>query len=528
MENRVKAIEVENLWYRYSGSNNWVLRGINFIIYHGETVAIVGPFGCGKTTLFRVLTGIAEKVYGGELRGEIRIYGKNLREYNAKELTKQIGILFQNPLLQFIDYVVEDDMYSFAEEYYHEREYIEKQISAVLDFFSVKKYAKKRVFELSGGELRRVAIAKLVLIKPRIILMDEPLLWLDHSGISDFIRLLNVLKELKLTIILSEHRIIPLLRFIDRLLLMDRGRIIAIKDLRSFREGGNSFKEVIGCSIERNYLEKILKTYGTKSMEKNYLRGQECYPNETCDLYIEDLWFKYNRHDKWILKGVYLKGSIGDLIVILGDNGSGKTTLLKLISGILKPVRGKIFIVGKKPFKNRNKIFFVPQIYHVSFSEETVFDELATLTCIQKNNECREKIFSILKKYGLQEKIYESPYNLSWGQQLLLNIILAVLSRRTIVLFDEPTTGLSYADKIIVAEAIRKMNALRIVVTHDIDFATLLRPNKLYVLHKASLKPLNTEHFIENNMLLVKNTYDFLRKILGKKIVGDIDVLNSP
>ena len=95
------------------------------------------------------------------------------------------------------------------------------------------------------------------------------------------------------------------------------------------------------------------------------------------------------------------------------------------------------------------------------------------------------------------------------------------------MLFDEPTTGLSYADKITIAQAIRDMCSLRIVVTHDIDFAVLLRPNKLYVLHNGVLKPLDVERFIEDNTPLTKSSYEFLRKIVGEKIVGDISVLDS-
>ncbi len=520
MEKTRIALEVNNLWYRYNISQQWVLKNVNFFVREGETVAIVGPFGCGKTTLFRVLTGIAEKVYGGELRGEIRIFGKPISEYNSKELTRHIGILFQNPMLQFIEYVVEDDLYSFAEKYYSDHNYIERQIETVLDFFGIKKLRKKRVFELSGGELRKVAIAKLMILKPRILLMDEPLLWLDQRGVGSFLKLLNILKSLGLTIVISEHRVLPLIPFVDKIVIMDNGRISSIKDV----------KKILKDNVkEREYVFQTNRiTAGVNNILENYpidrLVASKCMK----DLCLENVWFKYSKRGPWVLREVNFSAKLGELVVILGDNGSGKTTLLKIISGMLKPTRGKVSILGYNPAKKKDEVYFVPQVHHVSFSEETVFDEVAKIVCTGKNKHrnCKELVIKILEQYGLVDKLYESPYNLSWGQQLLLNIVLAILSKRKIILFDEPTTGLSYADKIAIARIIRRMGSLRILTTHDVDFAAMLKPSRLYMITGGKLYLIDVGAFIERTIPIVKSSYELLKNILGEKLVGDIDVLD--
>jgi len=219
-------IEVENLTFKYATAKAPSLIDINLKINEGEFVILTGPSGCGKTTLCRCLNGLIPNFYPGELKGKIYVAGLNVLKTQTSELSKYVGFVFQNPENQLFSLSVERDIAFGPENLGLSKEEIKKRVEWALEVTGTSSLRDYAPYELSGGQQQKVAIACVLAMKPKIIILDEPTSFLDPKSALEILKVINKLnEELKITIILVEHRLDIVSRFADRVIVMNQGKI---------------------------------------------------------------------------------------------------------------------------------------------------------------------------------------------------------------------------------------------------------------------------------------------------------------
>lgn len=228
------VIKVENLTYAYPTSRDFVLKNISFEVQRGEVLAVIGPNGAGKSTLLKSLNGLVPHFYGGRYGGRVIVAGHEVLKTPISTLSTKVGFVFQDP---------EDQISGLALTVWEEvafglmmlgypREIIEERVREAIDYVGLKGLENRSPFELSGGEMQRLAIATVLAVKPEVIVMDEPTAQLDPLGKFEVLSVVRRLAEEGATIVIAEHEIEDVVYFADKMLLLDNGRAVAYGDAR--------------------------------------------------------------------------------------------------------------------------------------------------------------------------------------------------------------------------------------------------------------------------------------------------------
>jgi energy-coupling factor transporter ATPase len=221
------VVDFKNFTYTYSDSEKPALKEINMDIENGEFVILTGPSGCGKTTLCRCFNGLIPHFYNGEITGHLSVAGLDVKETPTSVLSQYVGFVFQNPENQLFALSVEKDIAFGLENLGLDRREMLERVNWALEITGIKDLREKAPYELSGGQQQRVAIASVLAMKPKMIVLDEPTSFLDPLSakkILDVVGHLN--KDLKLTVVLVEHRLDLASVYADRILIMDEGTIM--------------------------------------------------------------------------------------------------------------------------------------------------------------------------------------------------------------------------------------------------------------------------------------------------------------
>lgn len=219
-------IEVENLSFKYYG-REYALKDVSLEVRQGEFVVLAGRSGCGKTTLLRCLNGLIPNFYEGYFSGRVLVDGMDTRETPPHILSQTAGMVFQNPDNQLFALSVEADVAFPLENLGLPRDLILERVEWALKTLKIEDLRHRSPFELSGGQKQKVAIASVLAMKPKILLLDEPTSSLDPFSAKNLVEsIIELNKREKLTIVISEHRLELLLPCADRLIVMDKGRVV--------------------------------------------------------------------------------------------------------------------------------------------------------------------------------------------------------------------------------------------------------------------------------------------------------------
>ncbi|MDU1009639.1 MAG: ABC transporter ATP-binding protein, partial [Finegoldia magna] len=418
-------------------------------------ILLCGKSGCGKSTLLKLINGIIPEFYDGDICGSVRVNGINTFTTEIHELSKFVGSVFQNPKTQFYTTNTTDEIAFGLENYGIDTETINKRITEVEKDLRLERLMNKNIFNLSGGEKQKIAIASTYALSPEIFVLDEPSSSLDIKSMKELSQTIENLKAMGKTIIIAEHRLWYLKDIVDRAIYMEDGKIIREYNMEE---------------IEKLSEDERLKTGLRHSSYKdiNLVNNEESF-NEESSLEIRNLIFK--RNARTILSIDNLKFSYGNIIGIVGENGIGKSTFAKIVCGLYKTNRGEILKADKR-FNRRNRIkesLLVMQEVNYQLFTDTVFDEILLTSKIRDKN----IINTYLKDMELENIIDRNPHTLSGGQKQRVIILSALLSGKKILFFDEPTSGLDYRNMKIVAKNIKKVkkkDRLILIISHDIEF----------------------------------------------------------
>ncbi len=237
-------INFNNFHYRYKGNEEYALKDINIKIQKNKFILLAGETGSGKTTLIRCFNGLIPQFYAGYYKGSVEINGKDTAETPIADLSTDVGIVFQNPENQLIAMNVEHEIAFGLENLGVPREEMEKRINEVVRITEIEHLLDKAPFELSGGEQQRVAIASILVLNPRILILDEPTALLDPYMADKIIVLLKDIQlEKEITIMISEHRMDLVLPLSDEVILIKEGEVIE-HDERDTVINGLNFKNL--------------------------------------------------------------------------------------------------------------------------------------------------------------------------------------------------------------------------------------------------------------------------------------------
>ncbi|WP_127592719.1 energy-coupling factor ABC transporter ATP-binding protein [Paenibacillus lautus] len=223
----MSIITIKNLSYQYPISESDALKNVNVTIERGKLYALIGANGGGKTTLCNVIRGFIPHFYKGDLRGEVLIEGKDIREWEMGELSQKIGYVFQNPFTQISgvkDNVFEEIAFGL-ENLGMEPGLIREKVDQVIQMLEIDYLRDKNPFELSGGQKQRVALASIIVMEPDVLVIDEPTSQLDPKGTEEVFKIIELMKKKGKTIILVEHKIELIAEYADNVILLSEGEV---------------------------------------------------------------------------------------------------------------------------------------------------------------------------------------------------------------------------------------------------------------------------------------------------------------
>lgn len=223
----MSIITIKNLSYQYPISESDALKNVNVTIERGKLYALIGANGGGKTTLCNVIRGFIPHFYKGDLRGEVLIEGKDIREWEMGELSQKIGYVFQNPFTQISgvkDNVFEEIAFGL-ENLGMEPALIREKVDQVINMLEIGYLRDKNPFELSGGQKQRVALASIIVMEPDVLVIDEPTSQLDPKGTEEVFKIIELMKKKGKTIILVEHKIELIAEYADDVILLSEGEV---------------------------------------------------------------------------------------------------------------------------------------------------------------------------------------------------------------------------------------------------------------------------------------------------------------
>jgi len=222
----MKAVEVRGLKYRYPYSEEYVLKGVDLEISEGDFLLLAGASGSGKTTLARAIVGLIPQFYGGDYKGEVRVFDMDPASTPIYEVTEKVGFLFQNPENQIFMTTVERDIVFGMEFRGFPKRLMRERLTWVSNELDIARLLGRRTEDLSGGEKQLVALAGLLVLRPSLLILDEPSAYLSPSSAKTFLEILKKLnQEYGITIIVIDHRLDLLIRYVNRVAVIFDGSI---------------------------------------------------------------------------------------------------------------------------------------------------------------------------------------------------------------------------------------------------------------------------------------------------------------
>ena len=491
-------ISFKNFSFKYNNVVDKTLKNIDLTINKGEKVLIVGPSGSGKSTLSHCINGLIPFSYNGEIEGELIIDNIKPYEESLSDVSKKVGTILQDQDSQFIGLSVGEDVaFNFENNAMPLNEMKVKVIDA-LELVNMVDFINHSPYELSGGQKQRVSLAGVLGSDAEVLLFDEPLANLDPASGKEIMQLINDIHEkTNKTIIIVEHRIEDVLEQpFDKVIVVNKGEVQGFgtpdEILKSDLLKNNGLREPLyleamklaGCDISGSENLKDLTNIDERNKEvlKNWFNNEtsnkDSIIKEEKILEVKNLAFS---HDgiKNTINDVSFHLNKGEILAVLGNNGAGKSTLCRLITGILKPQKGSIFLnnqcIDSWSIKQKGSaIGYVMQNPNQMISQHMIKDEIALgLKCRNySKEEIDKKVEEVLKICGLYPYRNWPVSALSYGQKKRVTIASILAINPEVIILDEPTAGQDYKHYTEFMEFIKELSAQGIsiiLITHDMQ-----------------------------------------------------------
>lgn len=527
----VSQLSLENVTFTYPEQSRSVLHGIDLEIDAGEFILLTGLSGSGKSTLLRLFNGLVPYYSGGVFSGAYAFADKRVGKSDVLSLTEHCGLVFQDPEKQLIMTTVEREIAFGLENLGVEQSPLRRQVEEILTFFDLRAFRNKNVWELSSGQMQKVAIASAVAMNPQVLLLDEPTSQLDPVAAEEVLQLVQRLNtELGLTILLVEHRTEKCLYAVDRIVHLKSGVICYDGAPSSFipwaKDHAPSFCPPVPRLFQASKADAVPLTVKEAKplLEKATV---ECTEKDATSLKREGqpivlsakkMDYRWPKTGERILDKVDFNLHSGERVGLIGSNGAGKSTLLQLLAGVRQPTRGKV--TGEKGF-----VGYLSQNPNDYLIHDTLQDELFyTQENLGKRDELG--VENVLKRLHLYDKRFRHPRDFSSGERQRAALASILSGDPTALLLDEPTRGM---DPVLKEELgdwmqteVTRGKAI-LVVTHDMEFVARYM-DRVILLESGKILSQGRPHDILHGGLFYTTPLNILFRSRNLKVLTRKDI----
>lgn len=440
--NAMPVASLTGFRYRYPFGTEDALDIADLRIDEGLTV-VRGGSGSGKSSLLRVFNGLVPHFHGGTVGGRAVVRGHDVITTATRVLAGEVGFVFQDPELQSVYPTVERDVAFGLENIAMAPPAMGARVGEALERTGIAHLRGRAVASLSGGERQRLALAGVLAMRPRVLVLDEPLSQLDEDGARSVVAILGALATNGTAVVVAEHRLDQLGLLDARTLTVKGGRIVDAAPLQPSRVAGMRVSPSVA--------------HGAPSTIAWRLSGVSSGPTRTP-----------------ILEGIDLEGRAGEIVALVGPNGGGKTTLLRTIAGLLAPLSGQVL-------REPGRVAFLPQNPMALLHRATVSAEVAWTV---RGDPPSGDAAMLIAELGLAHLAARDPRDLSTGERQRAAIAAVLAGEPTIAVLDEPTRGMDDAARDALCRAVLRMRAAGtsiVIATHDKNLVAALADRTIAV-----------------------------------------------
>ncbi|MGO9078057.1 MAG: ABC transporter ATP-binding protein [Streptosporangiaceae bacterium] len=510
-------LQARDVSFAYLGAARAALRHIDLDVSAGEVVLITGASGCGKSTLALALSGLIPARVHGELRGQVTFAGQPLSGLRPHEASQLVGMVFQNPNLQLINHTVQSEVAFGPENLALSQAEIAARVGWCLQVTGMDGMRKATTVTLSGGQKQRTAIAATLAMRPRILVLDEPLSDLDPVGAQEVLGTLRRLARDEGTgVVIIEHRVDEVMAWADRVVLMHGGRVLldraargAWDDEAPWRATGVGVPDLVRLahavpdafpgappySVEAA-ADVLRDTWFVPALARAVAAGPAAVPRQAPapgsagpgvgpgpgrgagPPVLSWAGVSVDFDKKRVVDDVTLDIAEGEWVALVGANGSGKSTLTGLTVGLGKASSGTVRFRGEpvrpgRIFENAAKVALLLQAADEMLFAETVLGELEFGTKFRAvpDNPVLD-LAGAIEFFGFSDQKQASPWELSQGGRQRLALAAILVGAPGVLVLDEPTTGQDADHKrafLQLLDRVRETTGLTVVtITHDI------------------------------------------------------------
>lgn len=517
-------IEVKDVTFTYSGAQRHALERVSLAVAEGEFVGIIGPSGAGKSTLAGVMSGAVPHHFSGELYGACLVDGKDTCEVTLTDVSRLVGSVLQDIDAQFVASNVRDELLFGLENFGVAHDEIPARMQQALETVGIEDLRDREIATLSGGQKQKVAIAAILALRPRVLVLDEPTAALDPaSSTLVFETLREVNRSAGITVVVIEQKVALLSEYCGRVMVLDQGKLVFDDTPRKVFSHGERLREIGVDSPRVARVSNSLATAGLcepgelalsvdeaaalvarivgEGVRGAVVEGACAAPavpstlsNATvCDPSIggdssssartgepvarfEGVGYSYPGGGASV-RALDFEVFPGEFVGIVGQNGAGKTTLTKLLNGLLKPAEGNVVVAGlnTREVPTSRIARYVSTLFQNpdrQICKDTVLDEVAFGLLLRgvSSNEASARAKATCGRFGLP--LDEAPFSLSRGQRQMIALASVVVGEPQVIVLDEPTSGLDYRECMTVMETVRDMataGSAVVMVCHDME-----------------------------------------------------------
>lgn len=538
-------INVDDVSFSYGTQTEQALSHISLSVNKGDFIGIIGPSGAGKSTLAACLSGAVPHHYTGTFFGSVMVDGHDTCEVSLTDVSQIVGSVLQDIDTQMVASVVEDEMLFGLENFGVPHDQIEHRVSETLETVGISDLRDREIATLSGGQKQKVAIAAILAMRPRVLVLDEPTAALDPaSSTLVFETLREANRALGITIAVVEQKVALLSEYCNRVLVLNHGEIALQGEPHEVFAHTDELR-AIGVDCPRvtrifNSLQADGLVSGTPCLDvdeaERLISGIVDPAHASSDiqapagsphapslrphakdaepvLTFDHVEFAYPNGGAAV-HDLNLTLYPGELVGIVGQNGAGKTTLTKLLTGLLKPASGSVRVTGLDTAavptsRIAREVATLFQNPDRQICKDTVLDEVAfglELAGIDRAESLRRAQL-VVDRFGLPAD--EAPFSLSRGQRQMVALASVVVVEPKIVVLDEPTSGLDYRECMTVMETVRTMaerGCAVIMVCHDMEVVSDFA-ERIVVMADGRILDRGRTHELFSNIDLMRRAY---------------------